>query len=102
MGNSLEQHRAAIGLFNARSRTKREAPDCPFWANIKDLLVIVAVLQLLIAGILAKVTKKSPDWSSPVPPLKSKSYLSARLALPLILLGIRSSSIRGRASLALR
>ena len=75
MGNSLEQHRDAIGFFNARSRTKREAPDCPFWANIKDLLVIVAFLQLLIAGILAKITKKCPDWSSPGPPLKSKSYL---------------------------
>ena len=53
MGNSLEQQRADIGLFNARSRTKREAPDCLFWVTIKDLLVTVAVLQLLIVGILA-------------------------------------------------
>ena len=79
MGNSLEQHRPAIGLFNARSRTKREAPDCPFWANIKDLLVIVAFLQLLIAGILAKITKKCPDWSSPGPPQKVKVH---ELVLP--------------------
>ena len=39
MGNSLEQHRAAIGLFNARSRTKREAPDwwveTPTWSAFR-------------------------------------------------------------------
>ena len=54
MGNSLEQHRAAIGLFNSRSRTKREAPDwwveTPTWSAFRP-----ASLQMPLA-------KRSASW----------------------------------------
>ena len=52
MGNSIEQHRSAIGSFNARKKNKKEGPDL-FWVSLRDLVLVVVTLQLLFLGILA-------------------------------------------------
>ena len=52
MGNSIEQHRSAIGSFNARKNNKKEGPDL-FWVSLRDLVLVVVTLQLLFLGILA-------------------------------------------------
>ena len=51
MGNSLEQYRASIGLNNSGPRSMREQPDV-FWMALGDLLNIVLVLQVLLAGLV--------------------------------------------------
>ena len=52
MGNSIEQHRSAIGSFNARKKNKKEGSDL-FWVSLRDLVLVVATLQLLFLGIMA-------------------------------------------------
>ena len=52
MGNSIEQHRSAIGSFNARKKNKKEGSDL-FWVSLRDLVLVVVTLQLLFLGILA-------------------------------------------------
>ena len=51
MGNSLEQYRASIGLNNSGPRSRRKQPDV-FSAALTDLLKMVVVLQVLLAGLL--------------------------------------------------
>ena len=51
MGNSLEQYRAAIGLNNSGPKSKRKQPDV-FWVALTDLVKIILVLQILLAGLL--------------------------------------------------
>ena len=52
MGNSLEQYRASIGLFNSGARSIRKAPDV-FWVAFKDLLLTILFLQCLLSGLFA-------------------------------------------------
>ena len=51
MGNSLEQYRASIGLNNSGPRSRGNQPDV-FWVAVTDLLKMVVVLQVLLAGLL--------------------------------------------------
>ena len=51
MGNSLEQYRTAIGFNNSGPKSKREQPDV-FWVALTDLVKIILVLQILLAGLL--------------------------------------------------
>ena len=51
MGNSLEQYRASIGLYNSGARPKRKGPDLR-WVALTDLLSTVLLLQVLLAGLL--------------------------------------------------
>ena len=52
MGNSLEQYRASVGLFNSGARSNRKAPDV-FWVAVKDLLLTILFLQCLLSGLFA-------------------------------------------------
>ena len=52
MGNSLEQYRASVGLFNSGARSNRKASDV-FWVAFKDLLLIIIFLQCLLSGLFA-------------------------------------------------
>ena len=51
MGNSLEQYRTAIGFNNSGPKSKRKQPDV-FWVALTDLVKIILVLQILLAGLL--------------------------------------------------
>ena len=51
MGNSLEQYRAVIGLNNSGPMSKKKQPDV-FWVALTDLVRIILVLQILLAGLL--------------------------------------------------